>query len=245
MRPAGFFIALACFVGLSACSHETAARLLPAAPFVSSVLGTHEPIDNASFRSIYSFGKIANDGAPQSSPLSFNGAIYGTTTDGGASAFGTVFSITPQGLEKIRHNFKGTDGSQPVGDMIESDKVLYGTTYTGGAIGAGVVFSLSRNGTFKVLHSFADNAVDGGLSESGLVKVGSTFDGTTEGGGKNGVGTLFSITSAGDEHVLHFFGSRRFGAGLEFDRNKRLALRDYVRRREVQPRHRISRKRSR
>ena len=207
MRSASFFIVLIFCIGLLyGCSHGPAGPIVPQGSFVSSDFAGNLVPDEVSFRSFYSFGHVPNDGsAPQSSPLSFNGAIYGTTSNGGGGGFGTVFSITSKGVEKIWHSFKQTDGSQPGGDMIASNNVLYGTTYTGGKIGFGTVFSLERNGTFRVLHSFADNATDGGFIQSGLVRVGTKFYGTTEGGGKSDHGTIFSITSTGDEHVLHSF----------------------------------------
>jgi uncharacterized repeat protein (TIGR03803 family) len=200
------YLVLACCLGLFACSHEAATPLLPAGSFISAVQAPDEGVDKAAFRSIYSFGKIAHDGsAPQSAPVAFNGLIFGTTTDGGADGFGTIFSITPQGVEKVRHNFKGTDGSQPGGNMIVHDSVLYGTTYVGGTIGFGTVFSLDRAGRLKVLHNFAGDSADGGFLQGGLVAFNSKFYGTTEGGGANGAGTLFSITSTGDEKLLHSF----------------------------------------
>ncbi len=113
------YTTLACCLGLFACSHEAALPLLPAGSFASMASAPNEAVDKAAFRSIYSFGKIANDGsAPQSAPVSFNGVIFGTTTNGGADGFGTIFSVTPQGVEKIRHSFNRTDGSQPGGNMI-------------------------------------------------------------------------------------------------------------------------------
>ena len=80
--------------------------------------------------------------------------------------------MTSKGVEKIQHDFKGTDGSQPSADMMVSNNVLYGTTYVGGKFGFGTVFSLSRTGTLKTLHSFEDTTADGGFLQGGLVKVG-------------------------------------------------------------------------
>lgn len=199
-------IAFICCMGLSACSHGTATQVLPAGAFTGATSPIDEAGDKTAVRSIYSFGKVAGDGsAPQSAPIAFNGAIYGLTTNGGADGFGTIFSVTPQGVEKIHHNLKGTDGSQPGGNMIEHDNVLYGTTYVGGTFGFGTAFSLDRAGRFKVLHNFAGGTADGGMLQGGLVALNSLFYGTTEGGGANGAGTLFSITSTGGEKLLHSF----------------------------------------
>ncbi len=191
---------------LSACSHGATAPWLPAGSFGPELARFDEAPGNTAFRPVYSFGKIAGDGAaPQSAPIAFNGEIYGTTTNGGSEGIGTIFSVTSKGVEKIRHDFKGTDGSQPSADTMVSNNVLYGTTYVGGKFGFGTVFSLSRTGTLKTLHSFENTTADGGFLQGGLVKVGTEFYGTTEGGGANGDGTLFSIKSTGHERLIHSF----------------------------------------
>ena len=78
------YIVLACCIGFSACSHQ-AVPALPAGPFAGPISSIDEVADKTAVRSIYSFGKIAGDGsAPQSAPIAFDGAIFGTTTNGGA-----------------------------------------------------------------------------------------------------------------------------------------------------------------
>jgi uncharacterized repeat protein (TIGR03803 family) len=42
-----------------------------------------------------------------------NGALYGVTLLGGASNLGTVFEISPAGVEMVIYNFDGTHGSEP------------------------------------------------------------------------------------------------------------------------------------
>ena len=71
MRLAARFIALVCCMGLSACSHETAGPVLPAGSLISSNSSDEVGAGKVSFRSIYSFGKTANDGvAPRRAPFS-------------------------------------------------------------------------------------------------------------------------------------------------------------------------------
>jgi uncharacterized repeat protein (TIGR03803 family) len=38
------------------------------------------------------------------------GSMYGTTEDGGASGFGTVFNLDKTGKETVLQSFRGTDG---------------------------------------------------------------------------------------------------------------------------------------
>jgi uncharacterized repeat protein (TIGR03803 family) len=79
-----------------------------------------------------------------------NGAIYGTTRNGGASGLGTVFELAPPAspggnwTETILHSFAGgSDGYQPNEVVLGSNGTLYGTTWYGGTSGYGTVFSLT------------------------------------------------------------------------------------------------------
>ena len=74
--------------------------------------------------------------------------------------------------------------------------------------------TLSRRG-YTLLHSFG-SGLDGDTPEASLIEVNGRLYGTTSGGGvsKYGVGTVFSITTSGDEKVLHSFGRRRSDGGL-------------------------------
>jgi uncharacterized repeat protein (TIGR03803 family) len=95
-------------------------------------------------RVIYSF-KGGSDGANPSAGLTYvNGALYGTTYAAyGSNSDGTVFKITPSGIESVLHNFTGADGEHPVfGRLIELNGVLYGTTEESSS-GAGTVFGVS------------------------------------------------------------------------------------------------------
>ena len=42
---------------------------------------------------------------------------------------GTVFKVTPNGVENVLHSFEGgSDGADPSGDLINLSGTLYGTT---------------------------------------------------------------------------------------------------------------------
>jgi len=67
---------------------------------------------------------------------------------------------------------------------------------------------LAQAQTYKVLHSFIPNGKDGlGSSASLVLDAQGNLYGTTADGGKNIYGTVFKITSAGKESVLHAFGN--------------------------------------
>src|SRR5579862_1662773 len=74
-----------------------------------------------------------------------DGNFYGTTYEGGAYGYGTVFQITPSGTLTTLHSFDYSDGAYPYleGLIQASDGNLYGTTEEGGANGHGTVFRIT------------------------------------------------------------------------------------------------------
>ena len=77
--------------------------------------------------------------------LAHNGALYGTTLQGGRNDQGTIFEITPDGRERVLYSFTGgTDGGLPyAGLTMDGAGTLYGTASQGGSSGAGVVFRIT------------------------------------------------------------------------------------------------------
>ncbi|MBV8977482.1 MAG: hypothetical protein JOZ13_08895 [Alphaproteobacteria bacterium] len=137
------------------------------------------------------------------------GDFYGTTTGGGADFDGTVFELKSNGHRVVLWQFTGgTDGRVPETALVRDDQGnLYGTTSTGGGDGngSGVVFEVASSGQFSVLYTFTGGA-DGGNPYGRLLRDsnGNLF-GTTFTGGANGLGTVFELTSDGQESVLHSF----------------------------------------
>jgi uncharacterized repeat protein (TIGR03803 family) len=146
--------------------------------------------------------------------LNVKGTLYSTTYAGGASSFGTVFSITTSGAETVLYSFKGApgDGLFPYAGLINVKGTLYGATYEGGANYDGTVFAITTSGAETVLYSFKGGSGDGEDPEAGLINVKGTLYGTTYEGGANGDGTVFKITTSGAETVLHSFGGLGDGA---------------------------------
>jgi uncharacterized repeat protein (TIGR03803 family) len=139
------------------------------------------------------------DGAnPQAGLIDVNGALYGTTANGGSHGSGTVYTMSTTGKEKMLYSFGGgTDGAQPQAGLIDVKGTLYGTTYYGCLTyyspGCGTVFSVTTTGSEKVLHNFAGNA-DGADPRAALVNVKGVLYGTTSSGGTGGGGTVFTLT---------------------------------------------------
>jgi len=163
---------------------------------------------------LYSFASgtnYATDGFYPWAPLiqASDGNFYGTTVYGGVHNQGTVFKITPLGVETALYSFSGgTDGSAPYAGVIQGgDGNFYGTTEAGGVNNAGTVFKVTPAGVETPLYSFGTNgSMDGAQPYARLIEGrDGNFYGTTVAGGTTGSGTVFKITSAGVETVLHSF----------------------------------------
>ena len=181
--------------------------------------GTVFVISSGQERVIHSFGGPDDGAAPHAGLLDVAGVLYGTTSQGGVGkrAEGTVFSITPQGTEKVLWTFKKKgDGSGPLGGLTNIGDILYGTTPIGGAKKQGCVFSVQLNGKKKateaVVYSFAENANDGSEPYSDLLVSGQNLYGTTlYGGASGGYGIVFEVTQGGQETILHSFSGKTDG----------------------------------
>jgi uncharacterized repeat protein (TIGR03803 family) len=157
---------------------------------------------------VYSFAGEPDGDFPLAGLIDVNGMLYGTTANGGDANKGTAFSVNPTtGAETVLHSFdSASDGQIPVAGLIDVKGMLYGTTEYGGTVGAGTVFSLNpTTGTETVLHSFG-GAPDGTYPVASLINVKGRLYGTTEIGGTNGSGTVFSLDlKTGAEKVLYSF----------------------------------------
>jgi uncharacterized repeat protein (TIGR03803 family) len=154
---------------------------------------------------LYTFkGWNKRDGAAPFASLILDGSgnLYGTTYAGGAYGYGTIFKLTPGGVETVLYSFIGLpDAGNPVGRLLmDKQGNLYGTTSFGGAYGNGAVYELSASGTESVLYSFTGGA-DGSSPFDGLVMDGTgNLYGTTEIGGNfnnscpEGCGVVFKLT---------------------------------------------------
>jgi uncharacterized repeat protein (TIGR03803 family) len=176
--------------------------------------GTIFQISGTTFSVFYTFQGTegGGDGALPFDGLIFgtDGNLYGTTGYGGAmgscsfaAGCGTVFSISPTGgAPKILHSFTSTDGTQPVGGLVESNSTFYGTTQYGGNPACtnppcGTVFSLavaanktSTSTTAMVTPASVEAGTTSGVTLSATVKPASGsgsptgtvtfFNGTTQ-----------------------------------------------------------------
>lgn len=164
-----------------------------------------------SFQLLHLFSGGADGANPVSGFIRDNsGNLYGTASDGGSHAHGTVFKIQANGNFTVLYSFLGADsgdGAVPYGALVrDSSGNLYGTTMVGGLNNDGTVFKLDPTGSETVLYSFGSQNGDGQEPWAGLVMDASgNFYGTTAFGGSSSNGTVFKLDSLGNETVLHSF----------------------------------------
>ena len=163
---------------------------------------------------LYTFGSKANDGElPLGGLIDVNGALFGATSEStNALDCGAIYKVTAAGVESVKYLFKNKpDGCAPIGQLVRLNTEMYGTTSAGGdSRGDGVIFQATTGGTEKVDYTFTGQP-DGSQPEAGLTNVSGTLYGTTSSGGTNNAGTIFSFSPAGGEHVVYSFGSMSDG----------------------------------
>ena len=154
---------------------------------------------------LYSFTEGVDGGNPVGKlTQDAEGNMYGVTYAGGAtlsSAYGTVFKITPAGVESVLYSFcrltNCTDGARPAGALVlDASGNLYGTTILGGTHDAGVVFKITPLGVESVLEDLTIDA-DGG---NGVVvdKAGNVYM-EIYSGGRSREGAVAKLT----KHAVH------------------------------------------
>jgi uncharacterized repeat protein (TIGR03803 family) len=123
--------------------------------------------------------------------------LYGTTFNGGSGGVGTVFSFDPAtGKETVVYSFQknGTDGMEPVTDLIQWKGVLYGSTSKGGTYDYGTVFAFNpKTGAETVLYSNG-YGINDPYENNRLLQMNGTLYGTVPETGDYDDGAIFSLT---------------------------------------------------
>src|SRR5205807_10346235 len=139
---------------------------------------------------LYQFKNRADGFYPVGLAIDSHGTLYGTTEEGGSSAYsycgygcGTVFSLTASGKKTILHSFDAPprDGTVPGSGLVVLPVVgvLFGVTSFGGSgssgpEGDGTIYQIvADNHSEKILHNFSFG-YDGGLPGGGLLLAGAT-----------------------------------------------------------------------
>ena len=209
---------------------KTALQMLATASVASLCVPAGHVAHAATTTVIYSFaGDEDGEYADTDLVRDAAGNLYGTTVQGGNSASGTVWELSPSNgswTHSVLYSFSGgTDGGEPYkGVTLDAQGNLFGTAVTGGSGscegGCGVVYEVSNSGgtsTQTVIHAFTGGD-DGAGPGAGLTidSNGDTY-GTTPTGGAYGQGTIFrrhqGSGGAWKLKVLHAFTGGSDGIG--------------------------------
>jgi uncharacterized repeat protein (TIGR03803 family) len=151
---------------------------------------------------LYSFDGLADGASPAGALVQGrDGNIYGTTAAGGNNAAcddgcGTIFSVNSDGALTTLYQFKGTDGMNPNGGLVQAaDGSFYGLAGFGGGYTWGTAFKITPQGELTLLHAFDPTAA--AYPDAALVQAtNGNFYGTTDQGGLDcgaGCGTVFLL----------------------------------------------------
>ena len=160
---------------------------------------------------LYQFGYSANGFRPVNIMKASDDKLYGTTTIGGTSGNGVLFSMNASGTGyTVLHQFTDAEGYLPSGKLLEaSDGKLYGALRSGGPYGTGGLFHIDKNGSnFTLIFSPSDltqgySPVGGLVEDNSGILYGANFSGSS-----SGAGTLFKINKNGGSYtVIKYFNA--------------------------------------
>jgi len=114
--------------------------------------------DGTGFRILHDFTGGSDGASPWDGLLLSGNTLYGTAYSGGSSGNGTLFGVNTDGAgftnlysftglnyDPSSGGYTNSDGANPIGGLILTNKTLYGTARFGGSSGKGTVFSRSFN----------------------------------------------------------------------------------------------------
>ncbi len=121
----------------------------------------------------------------------YDGNFYGTTYQGGAKNFGSVFKITPSGTFTLLYSFDSVagDGLKPItGLTLGTDGNFYGTTGNGGTKNFGSLYKITPAGSESVLYSFCSVSCSDGIGPATplVLHTDGKFYGNTNGNSLGG-----------------------------------------------------------
>ncbi len=133
----------------------------------------------------YPFGRMARDAW---------GNLYGVTVEGGASNYGTIFKLSPSGVESVLYSFLGFNGRDIQTPFANLSKDSAGNLYGGGGGGDvnGAIFKVSKTGE-ETLYTAPSG--DAGTSSGVVIDSQGNLYGTLEIVGY--YGGVFKMDSAG------------------------------------------------
>ncbi len=142
-----------------------------------------------------------------------DGQVYGTTYDGGAGGYGTVFSIRADGnVQKLRDLSGAGEEELPSLFPLLSDQLgnFHGIRHDG-ALGKGAFWvDITNSGTLT--NAVSLNSLSNSLPETLVEHSSGDFYGTSREGGASRIGAIIRITRSGAAAVLASLHDEYYGA---------------------------------
>jgi uncharacterized repeat protein (TIGR03803 family) len=112
-------------------------------------------------------------------------ALWGVTSQGGSSGWGTIYKMDLDGSNyTVMHNFDYTQGGTPMGSLVlAGDGNLYGSCYNGGIYGSCTVYRINPNtGVFTHLWDMGGGGSWADYPMGGMVEYNSALYGCASNG---------------------------------------------------------------
>ncbi len=165
---------------------------------------------------LYNFGSSPTDGVRPIGPLTRDAAgnFYGTTASGGANGTGTVFKLTPQGVETVLTSFPNNNLGYTLpggGVTLDPQGNIYGyvTRWVGFNADGGDIFRLTPEGVYSIVYDWCPGArCTGAEGPTGTLVRNPTggFFGATQ-GNYTPSGNVFALSAQNTIDVLYTFSS--------------------------------------
>ncbi len=147
--------------------------------------------NGSNFQTLHDFADSATDGGKPYGTVyeTSEGVLYGTTSEGGAFGWGTLYKMNRDGsgYTVLRHfNAVNGEGYLPVAPPVEGPGGwLFGTTYFNEPEVTGTIYQVRKDGSgFRFLYTFQNNGTDGVYPNAPLLRgsdgalYGTTFNGS-------------------------------------------------------------------
>jgi uncharacterized repeat protein (TIGR03803 family) len=108
--------------------------------------GTIFKFSGGAVTTLYDFSGYPHDGQYPLAGLveGTDGNLYGTTSEGGALGFGSIYQISTGAQYKQLYSFASKYGRYPYGPLLQhTSGKFYGSAFQGGASGEGAIYGLS------------------------------------------------------------------------------------------------------
>lgn len=168
------------------------------------------------YKSVFDFDYGTDGAFPYAGmTLAGNGKMYGLLSTGGTGKKGILYEFDPVTNDYLKKvDFNGTNGSNPLGEMLlASNGKLYGTTTYGGAASNTSYFSI-ENGSFNLREGTGHGVLFEYDPVTGTYTKKAEFDATT---GTNPYGQLMEATDGFFYGVTNHGGANSGGTIYKFD----------------------------